>query len=399
MRLKNGSTLRLCGALLIACAISAFMFGFWSNLSKIPTTDYLIDLVLLDVVILCSGCFLFVSPYLLKRKMMLPVALFLVSLAGAILIIEAVSMVLVTSRSHTSTQIVPTQLYYQRDTVLGYRGIPNSSTVVELKNGSASISNVTYTLGNAGWRICDAGHSARKIVLFGDSMVFGDGLQDHETLCAQLSEHTDDEVLNYGFTGYGTQQMLALFESDSFYTEVNSTDASAIYVFIAPHIRRVIGDMYSYNQWAFDFPYYRIDGTTVSRHGSFSTGRPFLSVFYRLLDKSWAVKLLGINLPVPDKSDVNLTYRVIEKSRNIFKTRFNGTFLVVAHPATCGDEDTEALIAMLQRNGIIAQKLCVGNYRDNTIQGNPHPNAQLNGWLAYMLAEDLASPDRNISQK
>ena len=76
----------------------------------------------------------------------------------------------------------------------------------------------TVRLNHAGFRGAAAGEGApgrRRVLLLGDSLTFGTGVEDSETFAAQLAQLAPAlEPLNLGVSGYGTDQELLLLERE-----------------------------------------------------------------------------------------------------------------------------------------------------------------------------------------
>ena len=76
----------------------------------------------------------------------------------------------------------------------------------------------TVSLNRAGFRGAGAGEGApgrRRVLLLGDSLTFGTGVEDSETFAAQLARLAPAiEPLNLGVSGYGTDQELLLLERE-----------------------------------------------------------------------------------------------------------------------------------------------------------------------------------------
>lgn len=278
-----------------------------------------------------------------------------------------------------------------QDDIFGHRGIPNeTSKVLKFYNNGTLIYNVTYTLDEFGRRKSEEKANKPHLILFGGSATFGGGLEDNETLSYFLSELTDYAVYNYGVSGYGTQHMLANLERDDFSREIPAKEGVAIYVYIDHHIRRVIGDMkVSGYDWGIEMPYYYLDkNNQIIRDGFFTTGRPVITRIYRILSKSIFFKY--INLPTANKKHVYLTFKIIEKSRDIYKSKFNGTFYVLIHPESNDGEESKYLMELLKKNNIGVLSYPIEYGSQYFIPGDGHPNLELNKILAPMIVNDLS---------
>ncbi len=282
----------------------------------------------------------------------------------------------------------PFGYFYEYNDILGYHGRPNASLNESFTSRilpNSTIYNVTYTLDKFGRRITKEKGNNSHLILFGCSSAFGDGVENNETLANYLSEMTERQVYNYAFSGYGTQHMLAHLEREDFTNEISNKKGIAIYVFISHHIRRVIGDMEVYNAWGRTMPYYYLDKNEVRRKGSFATGRWLISSIYVLLGKSYFFKYFKINLPFPNEKHTYLTFKLIEKSKKIYESRFNGTFYVLIYP---GGENAP-FAKLLKENSINALMYDFPNITSYMIPENGHPSAEFNKILAERIAKDI----------
>jgi hypothetical protein len=84
--------------------------------------------------------------------------------------------------------------------------------------GGALIYDVDYTIDDHLLRRTTSGTAGPSVAFFGDSMMFGQGLADSETLPQAYADLTGrrTRVLNFGFPGYGPQQMLRAVETGLF---------------------------------------------------------------------------------------------------------------------------------------------------------------------------------------
>jgi lysophospholipase L1-like esterase len=84
------------------------------------------------------------------------------------------------------------------DEELGWSNFPNKVTVKK---------NITYTTNSYGLRSKEVDSGKEKILIVGDSVVYGLGIQDNETATYYLDqEFPEYQVLNLGVGGYGIDQ-------------------------------------------------------------------------------------------------------------------------------------------------------------------------------------------------
>jgi hypothetical protein len=110
--------------------------------------------------------------------------------------------------------------YSLPDPVLGWRpGHPGvfHHRSLDGKTGSV-IYDIDYTIDEYRNRQVISAPTGTSIAFFGDSMTFGQGVPDAETLPQAFADATGDQwrVLNFAFPGYGPQQFLRALETDMF---------------------------------------------------------------------------------------------------------------------------------------------------------------------------------------
>jgi hypothetical protein len=139
-------------------------------------------------------------------------------------------------------------LYFVRDDHMGV--IPRKSfaaTHVKAAN-SVPLYKVTYTIDENGLRIpppYDVWEVRKSVIFFGCSYTMGDGVEDTETMpyMTGLLTHGRYAIYNFGFHGYGPQQMLAALEGGRVQNIVTVPPQHIIYQAIPYHMERVAGLM------------------------------------------------------------------------------------------------------------------------------------------------------------
>ena len=163
--------------------------------------------------------------------------------------------------------------YFVRDDLMGM--IPRKSfaaTHVKTIN-SVPIYKVTYTIDSNGLRIAPP-YNLRSVMgsvlFFGCSYTMGDGVEDTETIPYMTGLLTEGRyaMYNFGFHGYGPQQMLAALEGGLVKKTVAVPPQHIIYQAIPYHMERVAGLM----TWFPHAPRYRrTDGGQVIPDGNLDT--------------------------------------------------------------------------------------------------------------------------------
>jgi hypothetical protein len=238
---------------------------------------------------------------------------------------------------------------------LGYKAKPSTKISAIEKRNNRVIYNVTFTTDSHGRRVTPEKNSPpkdRSIMFFGSSFTFGDGVQDNETMPYYVAQNVPYcRVYNYGFFSYGPQHMLAALENSHITDEVKEHPVMLVYTFIDASINIAIGSMNVYNDMGENMPFYTLDTDgKLRRNGTFSTGRPIISLMYKCLGKSNLLKSLHLDIPRIRSQHIALTARIIEESRNRFRDRFGSRdFYVIFYP---GSQYSRKLIPYLKQADI-----------------------------------------------
>lgn len=108
------------------------------------------------------------------------------------------------------------RLHFLPDDLLGYVHPAGGRFAHRKLHGDEVVFDTLCTLDEEGRRVTPARpEAAGAVLLFGDSFTFGDGVEDRETFAWRLAELLGPgwQVFNYGVSGYGAHQALALVES------------------------------------------------------------------------------------------------------------------------------------------------------------------------------------------
>jgi len=100
--------------------------------------------------------------------------------------------------------------------MLGYALAPSKTAhVVKVTADGRPVFDTTYTIDEHGLRRTESNPDGPTVAFFFDSMTFGEGVEDSQTLPQQFSDLTGRRyrVLNFGVPGYGPQAMLRTLET------------------------------------------------------------------------------------------------------------------------------------------------------------------------------------------
>lgn len=251
------------------------------------------------------------------------------------------------------------------DDVLGYRPKKGSRVTARKLHGDTVIYDVVYTISADGLRVAPPAVSnppARCVVFFGDSVTFGEGVNDEQTypyVVGTKSAGTTG-VYNFAFSGYGPHQMLAALQANLLAPIVPSTCAHVVHLAILEHVPRVAG----LASWDRHGPRFRLgaDGRPW-RDGNFDTPP-------RVMDRAqlpgWTVKawqqfrtwqmLFGRGRKL-NAADLALYISVVRESARIVRERYAGSRFEVILWDGRDDSRLETIERALQADGVRVHRL------------------------------------------
>jgi hypothetical protein len=280
------------------------------------------------------------------------------------------------------------------DSILGTRLPSNADITHTLFVNDSLIYKKTYHMDAFGRRITptnDSAHAAFAMIT-GGSYAFGYALEENQTLGFYLDSLTGLRAYNYGVSGHGTQQTLALLQSRNLHNEISEQNGLLVHVFIDHHLKRLIGSRKLIKLWATHFPYYYLDGDQLKRDGSFLSGRKWLTRFYRAINQSSFIALFDIDVPwyISDRH-IKLFGAVLREAKREFIKQYpNGRFLVVLTP---GSKLAPRMQKVLQENDIdvldCSNLLNKDDKKYKLHWTEDHPNAKYNKELAEEIKRHI----------
>jgi len=323
---------------------------------------------------------------------------FLIGLGGSVLLVGGIEVgcrIALHARDRTESNVEGE--YLREDPDLGYTLLPGSRVHAWSRLGSETIYDAYYNIDSLGHRVTLSGDpgAKRTVAFIGGSFVFGEGLDDDQTLpSAYALASPQDHVINLGIPGHGPNHVLARLERGELESLLsNETPSIVVYVFIDAHVARCVGSFFITTRFGRRAPYYRLDATSVCRVGDFESGRPLRSLLYRVLRKSAALEWSGFDWPRSDAADsLELTARVVQRCAQTFEEQVpGGRFVFVAYP---GARLASAVLARAE-----LPPMSVLDYTDlfdpaspgHSLAHDGHPSQHANRILAESLAQDLAS--------
>ena len=324
--------------------------------------------------------------------------------AGLLVVAEAGAWMLAPARPvmRGEPQTTGAASFYVRAPVVGYVMAPSAVARHRRTVGDTQIYDVTYRTDEWGRRETPTKTGAARasfLLFFGDSNTFGEGLSQTETLPYYAGERaTAWRPYNYGVSGYGPAQLLALARSGRLRQEVPEPDGYALFFLIPAHVGRVVGSSTVSTGWGRHFPYYEMDdrGDLLAK-GDFAHGRPFTTLAYFFWTKSNLTTYFGVELPLRATAhDYWLTARIFKESGRLLAEQLHLRGFAVILGQVYNDAQRRVIQELreaLAREGVASldytRLFDARDPRYRLSEFDYHNSAEVNRIIATRLVADL----------
>ncbi len=334
--------------------------------------------------------------------------LVLAAVVIAVFLLEGVGFIINQTNNPGKTKHSGDTDFIVPDRVLGYKPAPNRKIHDALSYNGQSVYDVHYTTDRFSRRVTPLDGTtgrSRFALFFGCSHLFGEGVEDDQTLPYFFGRECRTFVpYNYGFMGYGPQQTLMKLYLTPIREEIPEQEGYGFYLYIGHwHVYRAIGEMVVMNGWGDSLPFFTInDREELVCHGPFKSARPLLSRIYRILGESQCVKAFGITFPpFLTARHYRLTARILKAAQDKYKGIFhNENFYVIIAPATHPSvlAASVAIIPFLEKEGVkyLDYSTLIDFSEENyNLKGDGHPTPLANEVIAEKLAADIERMEKN----
>ena len=304
--------------------------------------------------------------------------------------------------------------------LLGYAPVPALQTRMRRYQDEELVYDVTYTTNEHGLRVGPPSvenPDNECILFFGGSFVFGEGLEDAETLPYRMGVESGGrfEIHNFGFSGYGPHQMLAALELGLVGSVIDCQPRYVIYQAGYFHISRAAG----LSTWDARGPHFAlVEEGRVEYRGRFDQADAPKGQFSRLVSALGIDKIVsGLHRP-PDGHDYDVFIGILENTRRYVAGHYpSAEFYVILwdqrrrglFPIYLFDWSRPPLMDSLLERGVnlIRVTEALPRLSENPemymIPGDGHPNAlaqaRIASHLAQRLGEATAVPSPDLSSK
>lgn len=292
---------------------------------------------------------------------------------------------------YLEAQVVP-------DADRGYAVAPGPATYEDVKrnNRGELIYRASYHVDAHGYRLTPASGKLPEVHFYGDSFMFGEGVEDVDTMPALVSARLDRRTRNFGLHGYGPHQMLRSLERDLAGRSGAAQPGAVVYVAILDHIGRAAGR----SGWDQSGPYYRVIDGKATWVGTAGQAKPMASVFHRLAGRS-NVWNLGLSTPVERlfiDRDRERFAAIVKRAADLSAERWNAPFVFMLwdvgpymndHKRTDADRLSDLMAARgvpMLRLSRLAPELEGSEFY---IPGDAHPNRRGQARASDLLAAEI----------
>jgi hypothetical protein len=189
------------------------------------------------------------------------------------------------------------QFYYFDDgLVFGQEGT-YSAIASRLSDGEVAF-RATYTLGPSGFRITpQQGKKSEYAILVGDSLTFGSGVNDSETMAVAFARKQERyHVYNFSFPRYALNTHLLNIQKRNLKPLVKESTGVVAYIYNSDHVTRTLGSYNYIRRYGYSHPYFVRDPSGTPRYlGSFEEAAPFQTWLAKVLNGSQIVRYFNLD--------------------------------------------------------------------------------------------------------
>jgi hypothetical protein len=238
-------------------------------------------------------------------------------------------------------------------------------------------------------------HTAKKHIFgIGCSMTWGQGLDDDETLLAQVSKNSPEWITyNASQAAYGPSEIITQLKNTPVLENIEPKDGIGIYFLYDFHFQRMFNTLWEVGTW-------REHGLVLNEYekGKFeSIGRvadvyPLWTFLSHIVVKDPFLRLIHFDWPQISPSRLDTLFRVVNEMKLLYKekTRAENPFIVALWSI---DENRN-----LMREALTRAEIPFLDYSETSMSihikgpghiGDGHPTAEVNEKFAIALNRDL----------
>jgi hypothetical protein len=279
------------------------------------------------------------------------------------------------------------------------------STVRQSHTGEV-VYDVYYSMNRDGYRVTPKSKRSDfrgTVLFFGDSYIFGEGLQDNQTLPYYFGARRPYlNVENLGVPGSAPHELLHEIETETCWRCFATVQPGsvAVYTFLDFMMERILGPISAFDSQKVERiltqPHFKLSSSgDVVFQGTFKNSRPWLNSIYSFIANTRSFKLFLAFIPPVTDSDLLLTAKLFADLDLELRERFGVKKLIVAlypgYSAIYGPKLKSFLLALdvpvIDLSGIDLRR--AANSSTLWIPGDGHPTPIMNYVYAGLLAEKM----------
>lgn len=238
---------------------------------------------------------------------------------------------------------------------------------------------------------------SEHLLFFGDSIVWGEGLVDEQTLPWIInSKQKQFFAWNLSFPGASAADLLLRVDEHGAFNDILPNKGAALYIFTANHINRFFGSLMSLEASGDHLAFYKeIKPSEFKFKGTQRAARPFRTLLFSSLAKLHFIKLFKINFPWLRKSDYAQYARLVHVLKQKYQQKFgvDNRFFVVLYPDDGSEVDYPELVQALKENSMevidYSNLLLWHFYEGPPSTPNGYPTHEAHEFFADILLYDL----------
>ena len=294
--------------------------------------------------------------------------------------------IIIKTKHPNSAYITKTEIEYEVNEHYGYHPKKNRKFNEEIYYKNNLFKKNNYTINNFGHRKIENSTKIidNCIIFHGGSNIFGQSLNDNETLPFYVKSSLNNRynVFNFGFNGYGPHQFLSKLENNYIEELSSCSNSIIIYLFIADHIGRTAGK----RSWGDKSPRYIFKDNKLIQKGFFSDF-PF-KIIMKLRKNFRHSQVFNIihNVESVNEKDKQLYLSILKQIEKVSKEKFKKTrFIYIIWDDIHIKHDELNDFFNLSENVKISKLNIDENVKSNKIPGDNHPTKDFNLIIAKEL--------------
>ena len=294
--------------------------------------------------------------------------------------------IIIKTKHPNSAYITKTEIEYEVNEHYGYHPKKNRKFNEEIYYKNNLFKKNNYTINNFGHRKIENSTKIidNCIIFHGGSNIFGQSLNDNETLPFYVKSSLNNKynVFNFGFNGYGPHQFLSKLENNYIEELSSCSNSIIIYLFIADHIGRTAGK----RSWGDKSPRYIFKDNKLIQKGFFSDF-PF-KIIMKLRKNFRNSRVFNIihNVESVNKKDKQIYLSILKQIEKISKKKIKKTrFIYIIWDDIHIKHDELNDFFNLSENVKISKLNIDENVKSNKIPGDNHPTKDFNLIIAKEL--------------